>query len=99
MLYLDCLMFTLSSLVKNITNGDRLLKTQVLQLSLSRLVFFLAVLAAGLPPDRAVPDSGRVLRSGPPPLPQQRLESDQDDNLLLRGGHQCDSCVPLGLHE
>lgn len=66
---------------------------------MKRFVFLLAVLAAGLPPDRALPDSGRVLRSGPPSLPQQRLESDQDGNLLLRGGHQRDSCVPLGLAE
>lgn len=62
-------------------------------------VSLLAVLAAGLPPDRALPDSGRVLRSGPPSLPQQRLEGDQDGNLLLCGRHQRDSCVPLGLAE
>lgn len=35
------------------------------------LLPLVAVLAAGLPADSAVPDPGRLQRSGPPSLPQQ----------------------------
>ena len=57
----------------------------------------LAVLATGLPADSPVPDPGGLLRSGPPSLPQQRLETDTDDDLLLCGRHQRDPRVSLGL--
>lgn len=57
----------------------------------------LAVLATGLPADGPVPDPGRLLCSGAPSLPQQRLATDTGDNLLLCGWNQCDTCVSLGL--
>lgn len=51
----------------------------------------------GLPADGPVPHPGRVLRSGPPPLPQQRLAAHSDEPLLLRGRDQRDSGLPLGV--
>lgn len=65
----------------------------------SRLIFIprAAVLATGLPADSPVLDPGRLLRSGPPQLPQQRLAAHTDDHLLLRGRHQRGPCLPLGL--
>lgn len=61
--------------------------------------FLLVVLATGLPTDGVVLDPGCLLCPSPPSLPQQRLAKVTDDNLLLCGWHQCDSCVPLGLAE
>lgn len=58
---------------------------------------FLPVLVPGLPADGAVPHPGRLLRSDPPPLPQQRLALHPDEPLLLRGGNQRDPSLSLGL--
>lgn len=57
----------------------------------------LSVLVPGLPADGPVPHPGRILRSGPPPLPQQRLAAHSDEPLLLRGRDQRDSGLSLGL--
>lgn len=51
----------------------------------------------GLPADGAVAHPGCLLRSDPPPLPQQRLAFHPDEPLLLRGGNQRDPSLSLGL--